>query len=60
MTKRWNSFLRKAAPVLSAGVLFQTSGCTLNLEAFTQNVVLGVLDELISSILFGLFPAGGL
>ncbi len=50
--------MRKAAPVLSAGVLFQTSGCTLNLEAFSQNVVLGVLNELISSILFGLFPAG--
>ena len=59
MTNRWNVLMRKVAPLLSAGMLLQAGGCSFNTDAIVQSLVLGVANDLVASILFGIFPAAG-
>jgi len=59
MTNRWNALLRKFAPLLSAGMLLQAGGCSFNTDAIVQSLVLGVVNDLVASFLFGIFPAAG-
>ena len=59
MTNRWNALMRKVAPLLSAGMLLQAGGCSFNTDTIVQSLVLGVANDLVASILFGIFPAAG-
>lgn len=58
MMKRWNSFVRKATPLLSAGLLLQANGCSINIEGITQGVVTAIVNDLITSFLFSVFSTG--
>ena len=55
MTKRWKAIVRRAAPVLSAGLLFQASGCALDPVALTQGLVTVFMNDVIFSIVYGIF-----
>ncbi len=55
MTKYWNSFLRKAAPVLGAGLLLQAGGCTIDTSGITAGLLTTIANSLISSVVYGVF-----
>jgi hypothetical protein len=47
--------LRRVAPALTAGCLFQATGCTINAEGIAQGLLTAILNNLITSLVFGLF-----
>jgi hypothetical protein len=51
--------MRKVAPLMSAGMLLQAGGCSFNTDAIVQSLILDVANDLVASILFGIFPAAG-
>ena len=55
MTKRWKAIVRRVVPVLSAGVLLQANGCALDPVALTQGLLTTVVNDVINSIVFGIF-----
>ena len=55
MTKRWKAIARRAMPALSAGVLFQANGCALDPGALTQGLLTVLVNDVISSIVYGIF-----
>jgi len=59
MLKRLHSLARCATPLLGAGMLLQTGGCTLDSNAIFSGLVTAVTNNLISSIVFGAFNVVG-
>lgn len=55
MTRHWNSIVRKMAPALSAGLLLQANGCTIDANTIAQDVLTAVANNLIANIVFGIF-----
>ncbi len=55
MRKRWNSFARKMAPVLTAGMLLQAAGCEFNTDELVGGLFTTVVSTLLSSFVFGAF-----
>ena len=55
MRKRWNSFARKMAPVLSAGMLLQAAGCEFSTEELAGGLFATVANTLLTSLVFGVF-----
>jgi len=60
MTKRFNYIVRRIVPMVSAGFLFQTSGCALDTNALLGSLASTIANQLISSIVFGAFGVGTL
>jgi len=62
MTAMCQRFVRRVAPMLAAGCLFQASGCALDGGQLAQGLLTTILNSLISSLVFGLFnvPTGGI
>jgi hypothetical protein len=61
MKKRWHSFFRTMAPLLGAGFLLQTSGCSLTIGDIAQGVLTSAAGQLITTYVFGAFniPTSG-
>ena len=55
MTRCWNSFVRKAGPLLGAGLLLQVGSCAVDPNAVVGGLVTTVLNNLITSVVFGAF-----
>ena len=55
MTRFCHCLLRRVAPALTAGCLFQATGCTINAEGIAQGLLTAILNNLITSLVFGLF-----
>jgi hypothetical protein len=55
MIKYWDSFVRKAAPVLGAGLLLQAGGCTLDTGTIASGLLTTIAGHLISSVVYGVF-----
>lgn len=55
MKKRWNSFTRKMAPVLAAGMLLQAAGCEFNTDELVGGLFTTIATTLLSSFVFGAF-----
>jgi hypothetical protein len=55
MTRRWNRLLRTVTPLLTAGVLLQAGGCSVDANLVFQGLLSSVVDSLISSLVFGAF-----
>lgn len=55
MTRHWNSIVRKMAPALSAGFLLQANGCAIDTNALAEGVLTAVVNNVISSLVFGIF-----
>jgi hypothetical protein len=55
MTGFYQRFVRRMAPTLAAGYLFQTTGCTVTGEEIAQGLISAILNNLITSLIFGLF-----
>ncbi len=59
MSKRWTSLMHKVAPILGAGYLLQTGGCTfLDTGTLGQDFVTAVVNSVITSFLFSLLGVG--
>lgn len=59
MGKCFDSLLRKVVPILSAGMLLQTGGCTFDAGSAAQTLGDFVLARIVSSIVFGAFNVSG-
>lgn len=59
MKKRWLSISRKLAPLLSAGVLLQATGCQLDATSIAGGLGTLIANNLISGLVFGVFNLGG-
>ena len=55
MTGCWNSFVRKAAPLLGAGLLLQAGSCTLDVNSLAAGLFTSIANNLIASYVFGVF-----
>lgn len=55
MTGLCQRFMRRVAPVIAAGCLFQTSGCTIDGSGIAEGLFTAILNNLITSLVFGLF-----
>ncbi|UCF35071.1 MAG: hypothetical protein JSV78_07135 [Phycisphaerales bacterium] len=55
MKRRWDRLLRTATPLLTAGVLLQAGGCTVDANLVFQGLLSSIVDSLISSLVFGAF-----
>lgn len=55
MTKRLSSFVRRLAPVLSAGVLLQAGGCPIDTNLLLAGLVEQIATSFITSLVFGAF-----
>ena len=55
MTRSWNSIVRKMAPMLSAGLLLQVNGCSLDLRTVTQEIVTAAVNNMLASFVYGIF-----
>lgn len=60
MTRRWNSIVRKTAPILGAGLLLQAGGCGVDFTTTVQGLLTTVVNNLLASFVFGAFniPVG--
>jgi len=59
MTKRFHYIVRRIVPVVSAGYLFQTSGCAVDTNAILSSLATTIANQLISSYVFGAFGLVG-
>ena len=59
MTKRLNKIVRRIMPMVSAGFLFQTSGCTVDTNAILGSLASTIATNLINSFVFGAFNLAG-
>lgn len=55
MKRYWNSFVRKAAPLLGAGFLLQASGCAIDVGEIAQGLLTATAGNLITSYVYGAF-----
>ncbi len=55
MTKRWNTILRRLTPVLTAGMLLQAGGCTVDTANLFGSLLTSVANALVSDFVFGAF-----
>jgi hypothetical protein len=55
MMKYWNSFARKAGPLLAAGLLLQVGSCAVDPTALAGGLLTAVLNNLITSVVYGVF-----
>jgi hypothetical protein len=55
MRKTIHVFARRLVPLISAGMLFQASGCTLDARGISAGVIGAVLQSFIESYVFGAF-----
>jgi hypothetical protein len=53
MTGCWNSFVRKATPLLGAGLLLQAGGCTVDVNSLAAGLLTSIANNLIASYVFG-------
>lgn len=59
MTKRFNYLVRRIVPILSAGLLFQANGCTVDTNAIFGSLASTIATNLINSFVFGAFNLAG-
>ena len=61
MTRRWNSMVRKTAPILTAGFLLQAGGCSFDPNSIAQGLLTAIANSLVSNLVFGIFniPVSG-
>jgi len=59
MTKRFNYIVRRIGLMASAGFLFQTSGCTFDVNALVSSLASTIATNLINSLVFGAFGLTG-
>ncbi len=59
MTKQFNYIVRRIVPVVSAGLLFQANGCTLDTNSLVGGLASTIANQLINSFVFGAFNLGG-
>lgn len=59
MLNRLHRLARRTAPLLGAGMLLQTGGCTVDTTAIFSGLVTSIANSLISSIVFGAFNVVG-
>jgi len=59
MTKRFSYVVRRMMPIASAGLLFQTSGCTLDTNALFSSLASTIATNFINSLVFGVFGLAG-
>jgi hypothetical protein len=52
METRLNSLLRRVWPVFAAGVLMQTTGCVVDVNAIVQGLVSTIATNFITSLVF--------
>ena len=55
MLQRWRRLVRRAAPLCSAGVLFQMSGCSADVSNLAAGLAVEVVNSLVTSYVFGAF-----
>ena len=55
MTKRFNYIVRRIMPIVSAGLLFQANGCTLDTNSLLSGLASTIANQLISSFVYGAF-----
>ena len=54
MRRHWTQITRRLAPVLAAGLLLQTSGCSLDAAAL-QELFGTIADRVLADFVFGAF-----
>lgn len=59
MTKRFNCIVRRIVPMVSAGLLFQASGCAFDTNSLVAGLASTIANQLITSLVFGAFGLGG-
>lgn len=59
MTKRFNYLVRRIVPIVSAGLLFQANGCTMDTNTLVSGLASSIANQLISSFVYGAFNIGG-
>jgi len=59
MTKRFDCIVRRIMPVVSAGLLYQASGCALDTNSIVSGLATTIADQLIRSFVFGAFNVVG-
>lgn len=59
MTKRFQYIVRRIVPMVSAGFLFQASGCALDTNALLGTLASQIANQFIQSLVFGAFNVGG-
>ncbi len=55
MSHRLHRITRRIVPVLTAGVLLQTGGCTVDFDSLASGLVSAIANDLITGIVFGAF-----
>ena len=59
MTNRFNYIVRRIVPIVSAGFLFQTSGCAIDTNAILGSLASTIATNLINSLVYGAFGLTG-
>ena len=59
MTKRLTHFARRIVPIVSAGLLFQANGCSLDANSLAAGLATTIANNLINSFVFGAFNLVG-
>ena len=55
MTKRFSYLVRRIVPIVSAGLLFQANGCTIDTNSLVAGLASTIANQLISSFVYGAF-----
>lgn len=55
MQKRGRLLLRRMGAFAGAGILLQAGGCNVNLADTAQTLLIGTVNNLLASFVFGLF-----
>ena len=55
MTKRVQLIFRRVAPVLSAGLLIQAGGCSVDTSSLAGGLLASIANSLVSNFVFGAF-----
>lgn len=59
MTRRLQKLTRKSYPLLAAGILLQTGGCTVDLNTLVSGLATSIVNTFVADLIFGIFNVGG-
>jgi hypothetical protein len=55
MSQQLHRFTRRIVTLMSAGLLLQAGGCTIDTNALVSGLVTAIANDLITGIVFGAF-----
>ena len=58
MGRKLIRFARHVMPVLAAGTLLQSSGCSLDVSSLAAGLTTSIANSFITNLIFGLFNVG--